>query len=34
MVRGWVDKEVIQSKLQLKLSQKIILAQTVGYPEK
>lgn len=34
VVRGWVDKEVLQEKLQLKPGQKIILAQTVGYPKK
>jgi nitroreductase len=34
VVRGWVDKEILQEKLQLKSSQKIILAQTVGYPKK
>lgn len=34
VVRGWVDKEILQEKLQLKPGQKIILAQTVGYPKK
>jgi len=33
VVRGWINKEVLQAKLQLKPSQKIILAQTVGYPK-
>ena len=31
VVRGSVDKEILQTKLQLKPSQKIILAQTVGF---
>lgn len=34
VVRGWVDKDALQSKLKLKPSQKIILAQTVGFPKK
>ncbi len=34
VVRGWVDKDALQTKLQLKPSQKIILAQTVGFPKK
>jgi len=34
VVRGWVDKDVLQEKLQLKPSQKIIMAHTVGYPKK
>lgn len=34
VVRGWVNKEVLQDKLQLLPVQKIILAQTVGYPKK
>ena len=34
VVRGWINKEELQSKLQLKSSQKIILAQTVGFPMK
>lgn len=34
VVRAWVDKEVLQEKLQLKPCQKIILAQTVGFPKK
>jgi nitroreductase len=34
VVRGWVDKEVLQEKLQLKSGQKIILAQTIGFPKK
>lgn len=33
VVRGWVDKDVLQGKLQLKPSQKIILAQTIGFPK-
>ncbi len=34
VVRGWVDKDALQVKLKLKPSQKIILAQTVGFPKK
>ena len=34
VVRGWVDKEILQEKLKLKPNQKIILAQTVGFPKK
>lgn len=34
VVRGWVDKEALHSKFQLKPSQKIILAQTAGFPKK
>lgn len=34
VVRGWVDKEALHSKLKLKPSQKIILTQTVGFPSK
>jgi SagB-type dehydrogenase family enzyme len=34
VVRGWVDKDALQAKLRLKPSQKIILAQTVGFPKK
>ena len=33
VVRGWVDKEMLQEKLKLKPSQKIILAQTIGFPK-
>ena len=33
VVRGWVNKDALGAKLQLKPSQKIILAQTVGYPK-
>lgn len=33
VVRGWVDKDLLPAKLQLKPSQKIILAQTVGFPK-
>ncbi len=33
VVRGWVDKEVLKEKLKLKSSQKIILAQTIGFPK-
>lgn len=31
VVRGWVDQEILQAKLHLKPSQKILLAQTVGF---
>ena len=34
VVRGWVNKDALGAKLQLKPSQKIILAQTVGFPKK
>lgn len=34
VVRGWVNKEVLHARLKLKPSQKIILAQTAGYPKK
>jgi nitroreductase len=34
VVRGWVEKEALHSKFQLKPSQKIILAQTAGFPKK
>lgn len=33
VVRGAVDKDLLQEKLKLKPSQKIILAQTVGFPK-
>lgn len=33
VVRGWVNKETLQVKMQLNPSQKIILAQTVGFPK-
>ena len=32
VVRGWVDKEKLHKVMKLKEDQKIILAQTVGYP--
>ena len=32
VVRGWVDRERLSSALGLKPEQRIILAQTVGYP--
>ena len=34
VIRGWVNKEVLSSKLHLKPSQKIILSQSVGFPKK
>lgn len=33
VVRGWIDKEKLHKTIKLKESQKIILAQTVGYPK-
>jgi SagB-type dehydrogenase family enzyme len=32
VVRGWMEKEKLHKKMRLKENQKIILAQTVGYP--
>ena len=32
VVRGWIDREKLHEVMKLKESQKIILAQTVGYP--
>lgn len=32
VVRGWVDPEPLAKALQLKPAQRVILAQTVGYP--
>jgi SagB-type dehydrogenase family enzyme len=32
VVRGWMEKEKLHKKMRLKEEQKIILAQTVGYP--
>jgi len=32
VVRGWVDREKLGKVMKLKENQKIILAQTVGYP--
>lgn len=34
VVRGMVDKEALAEKMKLEPHQKVILAQTVGYPEK
>ena len=34
VVRGWVDKEALAEAMKLRPDQKIILAQTVGYPKK
>ncbi len=34
VVRGYVDKQVCHSAMKLRADQKIILAQTVGYPKK
>lgn len=33
VVRGWVDKAGLAKAMKLKPDQKIVLAQTVGYPE-
>ena len=33
VVRGWVDKERLSRAMKLRPTQKIILAQTVGYPK-
>ena len=33
VVRGWVDKPVLAKAMKLRNNQKIILAQTVGYPK-
>jgi len=32
VVRGWVDKPALEKAMKLRSDQKIILAQTVGYP--
>jgi len=34
VVRGWIDKPELSKAMKLRTNQKIILAQTVGYPEK
>lgn len=34
VIRGWINKETLQEKLQLKPNQKIILSQSVGFPKK
>ncbi|MDD4856741.1 MAG: SagB/ThcOx family dehydrogenase [Candidatus Krumholzibacteria bacterium] len=34
VVRGWVDREPLAKAMNLRSDQKIILAQTVGYPKK
>ena len=33
VVRGWVDKPALEKALKLRGDQKVILAQTVGYPK-
>ncbi len=33
VVRGWVDKPALEKAMKLGRGQKVILAQTVGYPE-
>jgi hypothetical protein len=32
-VRGWVDRSLLGKAMDLKSDQRIVLAQTVGYPE-
>jgi SagB-type dehydrogenase family enzyme len=34
VVRGYVDKEMLAKQMQLRSDQRVILAQTVGYPKK
>ena len=34
VVRAFIDKEILAKKMNLKLEQKIILSQTIGYPKK
>ncbi len=34
VVRGWVDKPALEQALKLRPDQKVILAQTVGYPRR
>ena len=33
VVRGWVNRSVLAEKMTLRKDQKVILSQTVGYPE-
>jgi len=33
VVRGWIDKSVLTKAMKLRSDQKIILAQSVGYPK-
>jgi SagB-type dehydrogenase family enzyme len=33
VVRGWIDKPALEKKMGLRSEQKVILAQTVGYPK-
>jgi nitroreductase len=33
VVRDWIDRPVLAQKTQLRKEQRIILAQTVGYPK-
>ena len=33
VVRGWMNRSVLAEKMSLRKDQKIILSQTVGYPE-
>jgi nitroreductase len=34
VVRGWVNKPALEKAMKLRSDQKVILAQTVGYPER
>ena len=34
VVRAYIDKDALSAKMMLKPEQKIILSQTVGYPNK
>jgi SagB-type dehydrogenase family enzyme len=34
VVRDWIDRDVLSRKMLLNAGQKIVIAQTVGYPEK
>ncbi|MBW1903356.1 MAG: nitroreductase family protein, partial [Deltaproteobacteria bacterium] len=33
VVRAWIDRQKLSQVMKLKPDQKIILAQTIGYPE-
>ena len=33
VVRDWIDRPLLAEKMRLREEQRIILAQTVGYPE-
>ena len=34
VVRGWVDRPALEKAMKLRADQKVVLAQTVGYPKK